>query len=1115
MKRHELKAANISITDIEYKRTILKGIPDMLAAYTAQSLSMLWLAVKYTGKPIDMSDVIDSVCKEADCIKQCCKLKDHSQGQGKGRKGAQTDKALTTTTSERGNNSNFANHRKKGKCNHCGKEGHWIQECCTKKQKEATVRSSGHSAQASSSSKPKNKPVGSTNTVTVDDKDDSDDRGFWAVEEEKVHLRFAELDSQMDDTDSDNKIEDFHAEIEESNKRLNWLDIEGEDWYTEDTAVAVISPDKADITPCTELYDSGASQHIRLYKADFISYTTLSPPLYLNAANQHKFPTIGTGTLVVRTPVNGCKSVLSLYNMLYMPSVSYTLVSLGALDEEGYTSHIGDRHLKLTSLSRELIANVAHNASCLYKYKHSLESTYAVELLSVMELHCHLGHISIASTCKLVENGAIKGIKLDPDAPETDCEACIFAHATRIPVPKPCISILALNFGDKIHTDVWGPAHTATAKGKQYFITFMDDATCFTTIYLIPTKDKAFKYYQFFEAWAITQQHYTGIKVLCSDRGGKYLSEAFNEHLAAAGTACRLTVYNTPQQNGVTECLNQMLLEQIWALRHLTGLPSFLWGEALNHMTWLKNCTAMQTLDNKMPFEALFGSPPDLSGLRRWGCTVWVHNDSSSKLDVHAHEGCWLDFNRDSWAHRVYWPKPRKPGTVTIERNVYFVSAALLKGEQLLIPTVSGKQTAASDTPSTSNSLLLPISPVRSPSLPSPKQAHVPDIPLIPLHRSTCIRMPSCIIHDLQAGEGVVHSGTNAPHIAPGLQVPEIFTEDPVEAGGVWTVDDSSPAMHRDFVGMEYIFAAETADVEALEPHMLTEAKCRPDWPLWEKAIEEELATLKAASTWRLEEAPPRVNIIGSKWVLKAKKDAAGNIVHYKACLVAQGFSQIGSVDYDDTYALVAKLASMHAVIVMANHLGMEMHQIDIKGAYLNGELNDNEILYMHHPLGYKASNAGTRVLCLIKTLYGLKQSGRWWYQKLMSVFAKLGFKQCAVDQAVYYRVVIVKGELTVVVVHVDDCSIVATTISLIDELKAGLCKHFKVTDLGELHWMLSIEIKRDHPGQVVHLSQHLYIDVILCRYNLANLKPHFPPLWTIRPSSLQSKYLQVQQSVQ
>ena len=469
-------------------------------------------------------------------------------------------------------------------------------------------------AQASSSSKPDNKPVGSANTVTIND-DDADDMGFWAVEEADVHARYIEPDSLMDDSDSDDETEDFRAELEGSNEHLDWPDNEGEDWHTKDTAAAVITPVEVDTAPCVELYDSGASRHISLYKADFVSYATLSLPIYLNAANQHTFPAIGMGTLVIKTPVNGCESVLSLYNVLYAPSVGYTLVSLGALDEEGYKSHIGDRQLRLISPSGELIANVARNARHLYKYEHSPESAHAAELLSIMELHSRLGHISVASTRKLVKNRSVKGIKLDPNTPEADCEACIFARTTRIPVPKPRISVPAQNFGDEIHTDVWGPARVAIVKGKRYFVTFTDNATRFTTIYLIPTKDKAFKSYKSFEAWAIMQNHCVGIKVLRSDRRGEYLSEAFDDHLAAAGTARRLTVHDTPQLNGVVERLNRMLLERIRALRHLTSLPDFLWGEALYHVTWLKNRSAMRTLDNKTPFEALFGSPPDLSGL--------------------------------------------------------------------------------------------------------------------------------------------------------------------------------------------------------------------------------------------------------------------------------------------------------------------------------------------------------------------------------------------------------------------------------------------------------------------------------------------------------------------
>jgi hypothetical protein len=98
---------------------------------------------------------------------------------------------------------------------------------------------------------------------------------------------------------------------------------------------------------------------------------------------------------------------------------------------------------------------------------------------------------------------------------------------------------------------------------------------------------------------------------------------------------------------------------------------------------------------------------------------------------------------------------------------------------------------------------------------------------------------------------------------------------------------DGTPALLEDFEGLKNTFMANTANAEALEPRTLTEAKHCPDWLWWEKAILEELATLEATGTWVLEEASLRANIISSKWVFKAKKDAAGIIARFKARLVA------------------------------------------------------------------------------------------------------------------------------------------------------------------------------------------------------------------------------------
>ena len=199
---------------------------------------------------------------------------------------------------------------------------------------------------------------------------------------------------------------------------------------------------------------------------------------------------------------------------------------------------------------------------------------------------------------------------------------------------------------------------------------------------------------------------------------------------------------------------------------------------------------------------------------------------------------------------------------------------------------------------------------------------------------------------------------------------------------------------------------------------------------MWEKAIHEELATLKAAGTWDLVEKTEGVNVVGSKWVFRAKKDAAGKIVCYKARLVVQGFSQVPGVDYFDMFAPVAQLASIRTILVFAGSQDLETSQIDIKGAYLNGELASDEVIYMRQPPGYAN---GSFICKLHKTLYGLKQSGRHWYQKLVEIMTKLRFERSEVDQAVFYRRNIEKGILIIVPVHVDDCSIIASSQPLID----------------------------------------------------------------------------------
>ena len=1079
-KREELAAAGVRVTNRDYQRTVLRGIPEELAKFASQLLAAARLTRQQSV--VDTDTLIDHICEEAERLKN---RRTRGQNKGAGKKDGE-DEALAATGSDGGKK------RRKGKCHNCGKPGHWARECRSpKKDKDDNASTSATSASTSNTKgKPENKPVGSANVVTTNDFDGD---GFWMAEEVVDHAQIVSADP--DPFLSEGEDLDDAPEID-----LPWCAptdwVCDEDWLGEEelAAAAITSEEEEDTR--VELYDSGATRHISPYKIDFIDYAPLSPPVLLNTANQQRFQAIGLGSLPIQVPNGDGNSELTLRGVLHAPSVAYTLVSLGALDDEGYHMTIGDGNLAITDPYGQLLGQVARTPRRLYRVTHSHESVNAVETLTVMELHRRLGHIAASSARKLVTSGAVTGVKLDPTSKEGPCDACLFARATRHPIPSVRVSPPAKNFGDEVHTDVWGPSRTPTRQGRHYFVTFTDDATRYTICFLLRTKDEALEAYKSFEAWALTQEHCKGIKALRSDRGGEYLSNAFNAHLATAGTARKLTPHDTPQLNGVAERLNRTLLERIRAFTHESGLPKTLWGEALRHATWLKNRTATRALDGKTPFEALYGRAPDLSVLRVWGCPVWVHSAGGSKLDVRARQARWLGFDADTRAHRIFWPGT---GKVAVERNVYFGSSAQLEGEDeddLVIPNLVGdsEQPADQAAPKPPNE-----SPPKTPPTSVQPSAEV-EQPTT-LRRSSRTRKPSRVVRDLQAGLGSTDTST-----ARALQLPGALDEDPEEAGGVWSVENGSPTLLEDFDGLEYALVAETADAEALEPRSLADAKRRPDWPLWEKAIEEELATLKAAGTWRLEEAPPGANIIGSKWVFKAKKDAAGNIARYKARLVAQGFSQIGGIDYDDTYAPVAKLASSRAIIAMANRLRLELHQIDIKGAYLNGVLNADEVLFMQHPPGYKAPEAGSRVLRLIKTLYGLKQSGRRWYQKLTSIFTSLGFRQCAVDQAVFFKSDQKAAELTVVAVHVDDCTIAASSARLVDALKAGMRRHVEVTDLGELHWMLGIEIRRDKDAGTVHLSQRAYIDSILRRYNLNDLKPLSTPMDTqIRLTSEQA----------
>ena len=169
--------------------------------------------------------------------------------------------------------------------------------------------------------------------------------------------------------------------------------------------------------------------------------------------------------------------------------------------------------------------------------------------------------------------------------------------------------------------------------------------------------------------------------------------------------------------------------------------------------------------------------------------------------------------------------------------------------------------------------------------------------------------------------------------------------------------------------------------------------------PKWRMAVQEEMNALKKNGTWEIVELPEGKKTVGCKWVFTVKFNADGSINRYKARLVAKGFTQTYGVDYQETFAPVAKLNTIRVLLSLASNLDWPLQQLDVKNAFLNGDLHEE--VYMDSPPGFESEK---NLVCkLRKSLYGLKQSPREWFDKFTQAVKRKGFMQAQSDHTLFY----------------------------------------------------------------------------------------------------------------
>ncbi|GJZ97206.1 retrovirus-related pol polyprotein from transposon TNT 1-94 [Tanacetum coccineum] len=257
----------------------------------------------------------------------------------------------------------------------------------------------------------------------------------------------------------------------------------------------------------------------------------------------------------------------------------------------------------------------------------------------------------------------------------------------------------------------------------------------------------------------------------------------------------------------------------------------------------------------------------------------------------------------------------------------------------------------------------------------------------------------------------------------------------------------------------------------------------------WIEAMQEELHEFERLEVWELVPPPDKAFVITLKWIYKVKLDELGGILKNKARLVARGYRQEEGIDFEESFAPVARLEAIRIFLAFAAHMNMVVYQMDVKTAFLNGNLREE--VYVSQPDGFVDPDKPNYVYKLKKALYGLKQAPRAWYDMLSSFLISNDFSKGSVDPTLFIRR---EGkELLLVQIYVDDIIFAASTPELCDLFANIMCSKFKMSMMGKISFFLGLQISQSPRG--IFINQSKYALESLKKYGFESCDPVDTPM--------------------
>ena len=701
--------------------------------------------------------------------------------------------------------------------------------------------------------------------------------------------------------------------------------------------------------------DSGCTFHMCPYKNYLTEYHDLDGGRVMMGNNAMcKIISIGNIRLKLHD-----ETIRELKQVRFVPELKRNLISLGMLDQMGYSVKIEYGEMMIIKGTEIIMKGLRKNGVFVLDGK-VVTGEVGVSVDANTDKtrlwHLRLGHIGVRGLKELDKQGLLEGDKIGD---LEFCESCVLGKTTRASFNR---SIHKSN--DKleyVHSDLWGPSQQVSLGGNSYFLSIIDDYSRRVWVYTLKSKDQVFE--KFFE-WKNLVENQCGknVKKLRTDNGLEFCNQKFDSFCAKEGIARHKTVRLTPQQNGLAEMMNRTLMERVRSMLVQSKLPKTLWAEILLTACHLVNLSPSTAIEFKTPYERWTGQPANYGNLRAFGCPAYAHT-SQGKLAPRALKGFFIGYPEGVKGYKI-WCTDLSPPRCIISRDVTFNEKELLNQKLAQQPTKEDTETG--------NKQQFEVEFSKSDD-------------------------------SLEAGDsGGVTDSSGDP------ELPQQEQESQGHEKGYQLTRDRARRQikqtrrygYADLIS--YALAA-AHQIDEDEPKIYKEAVQSKFSKEWQQAMDEEIMSLYKNDTWELVKKPDKRRVVDCKWIFKVKDGLTGDEPkRFKARLVLKGYTQKEWVDFKEVFSPVVRHASIRVILALTAVQDMELDQLDVKTAFLHGRLQEE--IFMTQPEGYVDSMKPRHVCLLKKSLYGLRQSPRQWYLRFDEFMITNGFMRCNYDCCVYFK---------------------------------------------------------------------------------------------------------------